>query len=97
MKEIKGTDGIYEYETKSGKKKFGVDYYLGKNKFTGNSVKARKKGFTDFRDALKFRDDAISDFKDGVYNATAKKHKLKQVYSIWWATYSKSGVSSSTL
>lgn len=71
MKEIKGTDGIYEYETKNGKKKFGVDYYLGKNKFTGNSVKARKKGFTDFRDALKFRDDAISDFKDGVYNATA--------------------------
>ncbi|MBZ4026887.1 tyrosine-type recombinase/integrase [Lactobacillus johnsonii] len=97
MKEIKGTDGIYEYETKSGKKKFGVDYYLGKNKFTGNSVKARKKGFTDFRDALKFRDDAISDFKDGVYNATAKKHKLRQVYNIWWATYSKSGVSSSTL
>ena len=97
MKEIKGTDGIYEYETKSGKNKFGVDYYLGKNKFTGNSVKARKKGFTSFRDALKFRDDAISDFKDGVYNATAKKHKLKQVYSIWWATYSKSGVSSSTL
>ncbi len=97
MKEIKGTDGIYEYETKSGKNKFGVDYYLGKNKFTGNSVKARKKGFTDFRGALKFRDDAISDFKDGVYNATAKKHKLRQVYNIWWATYSKSGVSSSTL
>lgn len=43
MKEIKGTDGIYEYETKNGKKKFGVDYYLGKNKFTGNSVKARKR------------------------------------------------------
>lgn len=97
MKEIKGTDGIYEYKTKSGKKKFRVDYYLGKNKFTGNSVKARKKGFIDLRDALKFRDDAISDFKDGVYNATAKKHKLRQVYSIWWDSYSKSGKSSSTL
>ncbi|UOC06737.1 tyrosine-type recombinase/integrase [Lactobacillus johnsonii] len=97
MKEIKGTDGVYEYKTKSGKKKFRVDYYLGKNKFTGNSVKARKKGFIDLRDALKFRDDAISDFKDGVYNATAKKHKLRQVYSIWWDSYSKSGKSSSTL
>ena len=52
MKEIKGTDGIYEYETKRGKKKFGVDYYLGKNKFTGNSVKDMMKGFTDFRDRI---------------------------------------------
>ena len=89
--------GIIEYETKSGKKRYEVNAYLGKDRLTRQSVKVRKKGFTTFKDAFEYRNEKILEFRSGNFTVSNQKHKLKELFPLWWSTYKKRGLSGNTM
>lgn len=86
---------IKEYMTKTGKKRFHIDVYTGKDEF---GKKQRERGtFKTYEDAEKAYNSIIESVKNGSYSVDRqKKYKFKDFYKLWLESYKKD-VKESTL
>lgn len=86
---------IKEYKTKTGKKRFHIDIYAGKDEF---GKKQRERGtFKTYEEAEKAYNSIIESIKNGSYSVDRqKKYKFKDFYKLWLESYKKD-VKESTL
>lgn len=78
---------IYEYETKTGQKKYGINSYLGVDTTTGKQVNFNRKGFKSKAAVKMAYKQALVKFETGELKATSVNYTFEEVYRLWLETY----------
>ncbi len=90
------SNDINSYRTKSGKKRFKFEIYLGIDSLTGRSILIRKKGFKTEKEAKeKYYEYQLKIAKGEYAPIKEKKIHFKELYDLWLKVY-KTTVKEST-